>query len=60
MKIEVNFKDYKTGAISSIETIEVKASYTPTDYLEDYKKWCDYGLENIYDNGEILFFKIEE
>lgn len=27
------------------------------DYKEDYKKWCDYGLENIYDNGEILFFK---
>lgn len=59
-KIEVNFKDYRTGAISPIEIIEVKEGYTPADYLEDYKKWCDCGLENIYDNGEILFVEIDE
>lgn len=59
MRIEVNFKDYATGAISPVEVIEAEAGYTPADYLKDYKTWCDKELENIYDNG-VIFFKIEE
>lgn len=60
MKIEVNFKDYETDAISPVEIVEVEAGYTTADYLRDYKKWCDSELENIYDNGEILFFEVEK
>lgn len=58
-RYEVDFKDYATGATSPIDEIEVHEGYTPYDYLRDYKNACDGGLENIYDNGEILFFEIE-
>ena len=59
IKIEVDFKDYRTGVISPIEIIEEEQGYTPADYLADYKLWCDCGLESIYNNGKILFFEVE-
>lgn len=59
-KFEVNYHDYETGATSAIDNIEVVEGYTAQDYLRDYKENCDAGLENIYDNGEILFFEIED
>lgn len=56
-KIEVNFKDYRNGATSAIDTIEVEDGYTPEDYITD----CEINgvdVEDYRENGEIIFVEI--
>lgn len=53
-KIEVNFRDYETGAVSPIDNIIVEDDYTPEDYLSDLD-----GEDERYwrEHGEIIFME---
>lgn len=56
MKYTVEFKDYRNGATSAIDTIEAQEGYTAEQYIEDCRKNADQDWIEMLENGEVTIW----
>lgn len=58
---EVNYYDYRNGAESAIDVIEVEDDYTVDDYVNDCRNNDSDGtFEELVENGKFSFYEIKK
>ena len=59
-RVQIEFTDFRTGAASPIDIVNVPDDYTEKDYINDCKKYADNDYNKMLRGGKVTFITIME